>query len=156
LPSAAVIAVVAAAFDSVPDFSRAVISALRSAFPFAEVTLLSAVVSWATYAFIAAAAFVFESVWSGMRVETADAEIGLMMVQSAAVTAPLEPADVADVAAADGEAVIVADGEDAALILLLLLLHPAARKPIPAINMTTVEPLRLYMEVPPWTVQVPG
>ena len=86
--------------------------------------------------------------------------MGFRMAQSAAGSAPAAAVGVADVAAADvaagdGEdAVAAADGEDAALVLLLL--HPAARKPIPAINMTMAEALRSYMEVPPWTVQVPG
>ena len=96
------------------------------------------------------------SVASGVSLPMADAEIGLSTAQSAAGSAPAAAVGVADVAAADGEdAVSAADGEDAALVLLLLL-HPAARKPIPAINMTMAEALRSYMEVPPWTVQVPG
>jgi hypothetical protein len=130
LPIAVVRPAVAWDGVSVEAFSIAAMNEPRAAFPPAEVSLASSAVSLTTYALRAAAAWVVDSLCSGVSVPMTPALIGLMIWQSAAET-PVAAAEAAGeeagvLAAAD---VVAAEDTGALDELDELLLHPAMRAP---------------------------
>jgi hypothetical protein len=139
LPIAVVRPAVAWDGVSVEAFSIAAMNEPRAAFPPAEVSLASSAVSLTTYALRAAAAWLVDSLSSGVNVPTTPALIGLMILQSAAetpVAAEAAGEEAGVLAAAD---VVAADADAGALDELdELLLHPAARAPPTARTASTV------------------
>jgi hypothetical protein len=116
---------------SVKAFCIAEMKEPRAALPAGEVSLASSAVSLATYTLRVAAAWLVDSLCSGVNVVMTLELIGLMILQSAADTA-LAALEAAPEAAMEAVADVEAAGaEDAGVVDELdeLLLHPAMRAP---------------------------